>query len=127
MGASVSMAVGAAAAGLFPSVAVIGDSTFGHSGITPLLDAVKSNANVVIMILDNDTTAMTGMQDSQVQGRIEDICFGIGVAKEHIRVFNPLPAHFEENVKIIEEEIEFEGVSVIIPRRPCIHLFKKRH
>jgi indolepyruvate ferredoxin oxidoreductase alpha subunit len=126
MGASVSMAVGAATAGFFPSIAVIGDSTFGHSGMTGLLDAVDKKANVVIMILDNDTTAMTGMQDSVVTGRIESICEGIGVKKDHIRVINPLSRHHDENVKVIKEEIAYDGVSVIIPRRPCIQVYVKR-
>lgn len=126
MGASVTMAVGAAEAGLFPAVAVIGDSTFGHSGITGLLDAVKKQSNVVIFILDNDTVAMTGMQVSQVTGRIEDICQGLGVEKEHIRVINPLSRLLEENVKVIQEEIDYQGVSIIIPRRPCIHVYAKK-
>ena len=126
MGASISMAIGAADAGWFPAVAAIGDSTFGHSGITPLLDAVLCKANVVIIILDNDITAMTGMQDSQVNGRIEQICMGIGVEKEHIRVINPLSRHHEENVKVFKEEIAYNGVSVVIPRRPCIHVFNKK-
>jgi len=126
MGASVSMAVGAADAGLFPAVAVIGDSTFGHSGMTGLLDAVKQKSNIVVMILDNDTTAMTGMQDSQVNGSIESICEGIGVEKEHIRIITPLKKFHEENVKVIQEEIDYNGVSVIIPRRPCIHVYSKR-
>ncbi|MDY6915175.1 MAG: thiamine pyrophosphate-dependent enzyme [Candidatus Cloacimonadota bacterium] len=126
MGASVSMAVGAATAGFFPSIGVIGDSTFGHSGMTGLLDAVDKNANVVIIILDNDTTAMTGMQDSVITGRIERICEGIGVEKDHIRVLNPLSRHHEENVKVIKEEIAYDGVSVVIPRRPCIHVYAKK-
>jgi indolepyruvate ferredoxin oxidoreductase alpha subunit len=126
MGASVSMAVGAADAGYFPSIAAIGDSTFGHSGITPLLDAVLSKSNIVVIILDNDITAMTGMQDSQVTGRIEQICMGVGVEKEHIRVINPLSRNFEENVKVFKEEIAYNGVSVVIPRRPCIHVYNKK-
>ena len=126
MGASITMAIGAADAGLFPAFAVIGDSTFGHSGITGLLDAVYKQANVVVVILDNDTTAMTGMQDSSVTGRLEKICEGIGVEKEHIRVINPLSRLHDENVKVIEEEIGYEGVSVIIPRRPCIHVYSKK-
>ncbi|MCD4796730.1 MAG: indolepyruvate ferredoxin oxidoreductase [Candidatus Cloacimonetes bacterium] len=126
MGASISMAIGAADAGLFPAIATIGDSTFGHSGMTPLLDAVICKSNIVVIILDNDITAMTGMQESQVNGRIENICIGVGVEKEHIRVINPLPKNHEDNVKIIQEEINYNGVSVIIPRRPCIHVLKKR-
>ncbi len=126
MGASITMAIGAADAGFFPSIATIGDSTFGHSGITGLLDAVTQKSNVVIIILDNDITAMTGMQDSQVNGRIEQICEGIGVEKEHIRVINPLSKHHEENVRIYKEEIAYNGVSVVIPRRPCIHVYSKK-
>jgi len=126
MGASISMAVGAADAGFFPSVAAIGDSTFGHSGMTPLLDAVISKSNIVVVIMDNDITAMTGMQDSQVNGRIEEICIGVGVEKEHIRVINPLSKHHEENVKVFKEEIAYNGVSVVIPRRPCIHVYAKK-
>ena len=64
MGASITMAKGAADGGLFPAVAVIGDSTFTHSGMTGLLDCVNENANVTIVISDNETTAMTGGQDS---------------------------------------------------------------
>jgi len=120
------MAIGAAEAGLFPAVAAIGDSTFGHSGITGLLDAVEKKSNVVIVIMDNDTTAMTGMQDSQVNGRIEKICEGIGVEPDHIRVVNPLSRLHEENVKILQEEIDYNGVSIIIPRRPCIHVYSKK-
>jgi indolepyruvate ferredoxin oxidoreductase alpha subunit len=126
MGASVTMAVGAAEAGLFPAVGVIGDSTFGHSGLTGLLDGVYRNSNVVIVILDNDTTAMTGMQDSVVTDRIEDVCSGIGVPSEHIRLLNPLSRNHEENVKIINEELAYDGVSVIISRRPCIHVYAKK-
>ncbi len=126
MGASVSMAVGAAQAGFFPAIAAIGDSTFGHSGMTPLLDAVYKKSNIVVVIMDNDITAMTGMQDSQVNGRIEQICMGLGVEEEHIRVINPLSRLHDENVKVFKEEIAYNGVSVIIPRRPCIHVYNKK-
>ncbi|MDR2120024.1 MAG: indolepyruvate ferredoxin oxidoreductase [Tannerella sp.] len=120
MGASITMAKGAAEAGVFPSVAVIGDSTFTHSGMTGLLDCVNENSNVTIIISDNETTAMTGGQDSAGTGRLESICEGIGVAKAHLRVFVPLAKHFEEMKTIIREEIEYRGVSVLIPRRECI-------
>jgi|SRR5690554_1080610 len=126
MGASVTMAIGAADAGLFPSIAVIGDSTFTHSGITGLLDAVNAKSNIVIMILDNNTTAMTGGQDSPGAGKLEEICKGIGVEEEHIRVAVPLTRNHEELVKIIKEEIAYEGVSVIIPRRECIQTLSKK-
>jgi len=126
MGASVTMARGAADAGLFPSVAVIGDSTFAHSGITGLLDCVNNNTNVVIIISDNETTGMTGGQDSAGTGRLESICLGIGVEPEHLRVCVPLRKNFEEMKKMIREEIEYKGVSVIIPRRECIQTHAKK-
>ena len=120
MGASITMAKGAADAELRPTVAVIGDSTFTHSGMTGLLDCCVDNVPVTIMILDNGITGMTGSQKSSATGRIESICQGIGVAPEHIRVINPLPSKLEENVRVIKEELEYQGVSVIIPRRECI-------
>ncbi|MCK9330772.1 MAG: thiamine pyrophosphate-dependent enzyme [Candidatus Cloacimonetes bacterium] len=127
MGASITMAKGAADAGLFPSIAVIGDSTFTHSGITGLLDCVNENTNVVVVIVDNETTAMTGGQDSAGHGKIEKICVGLGVDPEHIRVCLPLKRNHEELVKIFNEEINFKGVSVIIPRRECIQTLKKKN
>jgi indolepyruvate ferredoxin oxidoreductase, alpha subunit len=126
MGASITMAKGAADAGLRPAVAVIGDSTFTHSGITGLLDAVNDNSSITIIILDNATTGMTGGQPSSAFGKIEDICRGIGVKEEHIRILKPLAKNHEENTRIIEEELEYEGVSVIIPRRECIQTLNKR-
>ena len=63
MGASVTMSTGAAHSGVWPSVAVIGDSTFTHSGMTGLLDAVNSNADITLCISDNLTTGMTGGPD----------------------------------------------------------------
>jgi indolepyruvate ferredoxin oxidoreductase alpha subunit len=126
MGASVSMANGAAAAGVFPSFAVIGDSTFAHSGITPLIDAVDNNSNIVVIIVDNSITAMTGRQPSAMTGdRLVSLLEGVGVDPEHIRVINPLPQRHSETVKIFKEEIAYEGLSVIIPRRPCIQIRKK--
>ena len=76
MGASITMGQGAADAGLFPSIAVIGDSTFTHSGMTGLLDAVNDKSNITVVISDNLTTAMTGGQDSL--GKFEAICLGLG-------------------------------------------------
>ncbi|MDR0419179.1 MAG: indolepyruvate ferredoxin oxidoreductase [Prevotellaceae bacterium] len=125
MGASITMAKGAADAGLFPSIAVIGDSTFTHSGITGLLDAVNSKANVTVIISDNLTTAMTGGQDSAGTEKLEDICRGIGVKKEHVRVVIPISKNKKEIRDIIREEIDYEGVSVIIPRRECIQTLKR--
>jgi indolepyruvate ferredoxin oxidoreductase alpha subunit len=106
--------------GLVPAVAVIGDSTFTHSGITGLLDAVNSKSPITVLILDNGTTGMTGGQDSQATGKIEDICIGLGVEPEHVRVINPIKKYHEENVKVMKEEMDYNGVSVVIPRRECI-------
>lgn len=120
MGASITMAKGAADAGVRPAVAVIGDSTFTHSGMTALLDCVYENTPVTIIIADNSTTAMTGGQASHATGRLEEICIGLGVKPEHVRVLTPLPKFHEEMVKVIREELLYDGVSVIIPRRECI-------
>ena len=127
MGASITMAKGAADAGLWPAIAVIGDSTFTHSGITGLLDAVNAKANITIVISDNLTTAMTGGQDSAGTNRLESICRGVGVEPEHIRVVVPLPKNMEEIAAILREEINYRGVSVIIPRRECIQTLKRHH
>ncbi len=126
MGASITMAKGAADAGLVPAVAVIGDSTFTHSGMTGLLDAINDRSPITVLILDNGTTAMTGGQESMAFGRIEDICKGLGVEEEHIRVLKPMRKYHEENVAILKEELAYQGVSVIIPRRECIVAIDKR-
>jgi indolepyruvate ferredoxin oxidoreductase, alpha subunit len=120
MGASITMAIGAADAGLFPSVAVIGDSTFTHSGMTGLLDAVTKNSPATIIISDNSTTGMTGGQDSKATGRLEAICEGIGVARDHIRMISPLRKNHDENIGVITDELQYRGVSVIIASRECI-------
>lgn len=126
MGASVTMAIGAADAGLFPSVAVIGDSTFTHSGMTGLLDAVNKQSPVTIIISDNSTTGMTGGQKSQATGRLEQICMGIGVDPVHLITIVPLRKNHEENIRIISSELSFRGVSVIIASRECIQTATRR-
>ncbi len=126
MGASITMAVGAADAGLVPAVAVIGDSTFTHSGMTGLLDAVIKNSPIVVIISDNSTTGMTGGQDSSALGRIVDICKGIGVDPDHIRLMNPLKKYHEENTAVLKEELAYNGLSVIIPQRECIQTATRR-
>ncbi len=126
MGASITMAKGASDAGVYPAVSVIGDSTFTHSGMTGLLDCVNENTNITIIISDNETTAMTGGQYSAGTGRLEAICAGIGVAPEHIRVMIPLKKNYEEMKEIIREEINYHGVSVIIPRRECIQTLTRK-
>ena len=69
---------------------------------------------------------MTGGQDSAGTGRIEAICTGIGVDPAHIRVVTPLKKNYEEMKQIIREEIEYRGVSVIIPRRECIQTLARK-
>lgn len=125
MGASITMAKGAADGGLFPAIAVIGDSTFTHSGITGLLDAVNSKVNITVVISDNLTTAMTGGQDSAGTGKLEAICWGVGVEREHVRVVVPMAKNYDEIRRVLREEIEYPGVSVIIPRRECIQTLKR--
>ncbi|MBR1996054.1 MAG: indolepyruvate ferredoxin oxidoreductase [Paludibacteraceae bacterium] len=125
MGASITMAKGAADAGQFPSFAVIGDSTFTHSGMTGLLDCVNSRANVVVLISDNLTTGMTGGQDSAGTGRLEAICLGLGVEPEHVRVVVPLPKNMEEIKQVLREEVAYNGTSVVIARRECIQTLKR--
>lgn len=127
MGASITMAKGAADAGVHPSVAVIGDSTFTHSGMTGLLDAVNERSNITVIISDNLTTGMTGGQDSAGTGRLEQICAGIGVDPAHIRVVVPLPKNRDQMKAMLREEIAYDGVSVIIPRRECIQTAKRHN
>ena len=103
-----------------PSVAVIGDSTFTHSGMTALLDCVYENTPVTVIISDNSTTAMTGGQASHATGKLEEICIGLGVKPEHVKVMTPLPKYHDEMVRVLREELLYEGISVIIPRRECI-------
>lgn len=125
MGASVTMALGAAISGVWPAVAVIGDSTFTHSGMTGLLDCVNAGASVTICISDNLTTGMTGGQDSAGTGKLEEICKGLGVEPGHIRTIIPLPKNYPDMEKVIDEELNYSGVSVIICRRECIQTAKR--
>jgi indolepyruvate ferredoxin oxidoreductase alpha subunit len=126
MGASITMAIGAAEAGLVPAVAAIGDSTFTHSGMTGLLDAVNRKAPITVLIMDNSTTGMTGGQDSSALGKVAEICRGVGVEEDHIRLIKPLRRQHDENVKIFKEELAYDGVSVIIALRECIQTQARR-
>ncbi|MBQ7511970.1 MAG: indolepyruvate ferredoxin oxidoreductase [Prevotella sp.] len=125
MGASITMAKGASDAGQWPALAIIGDSTFTHSGMTGLLDAVNENADITVIISDNLTTAMTGGQDSAGTNKFEAICRGLGVSEEHLKVVVPLPKNMEEIKQAIREEINYHGVSVIIPRRECMQTLQR--
>ena len=126
MGASITMAKGASDAGIWPAIAVIGDSTFTHSGMTGLLDAINDRANITVIISDNLTTGMTGGQDSQGTNRFEQICLGLGVEPEHLHVVVPLPKNMDEIRKVLRDEVNYKGVSVIIPRRECIQTHARK-
>lgn len=125
MGASVTMAKGAADAGVFPSIGIIGDSTFTHSGMTGLLDAINENTNMVLIISDNLTTGMTGGQDSQGTGKLEDICMGLGASPEHVRTIDALPKLHEDIKQLFLDEINYPGLSVVIVRRECIQTARR--
>ena len=114
-------------------VAVLGDSTFFHSGITGLVNAVYNKGHLNLVILDNFTTAMTGHQPHPGTGRLaaggpgkrvapEDIARGCGV--EMVKVVNPNDLRATESA--LREAIAFEGVAVLIFRRPCALLVKPR-
>ena len=125
MGASITMAKGAADAGQWPAVAIIGDSTFTHSGMTGLLDAINENADITVIISDNLTTGMTGGQDSAGTNKFEAICRGLGLSDEHLKVVVPLPKNMPEITQIIRDEINYHGTSVIIPRRECMQTLQR--
>jgi len=126
MGASITMAKGAADAGIHPAIAIIGDSTFTHSGMTGLLDAVIEDTSITVVISDNSTIAMTGAQDSAASGRIVEICKGIGVDEDHLILITPLHKNLQKNIDLIRDEINHKGVSVIIAQRPCVQLPKEK-
>ena len=122
MGASIGMAKGAADAGLQPAVAVIGDSTFLHSGVTPLMDAVAADTDMTLIILDNETTAMTGGQPTI----LPRVAARAARARPRRRP-GALPRDRRRTARtprrtreIIRREIEHPGLSVIIAVRECI-------
>jgi indolepyruvate ferredoxin oxidoreductase alpha subunit len=108
------------------SVAVIGDSTFMHSGITGLIDMVYNRGTSTVIVLDNSITGMTGHQQNPTTGydihgvaapavSIEKLCEAIGVNR--VRIVDP--NNLKEFEKTVREELAAEEVSVIISRRPC--------
>ena len=135
MGASVGMAHGfEKARGREQSkktVAVIGDSTFVHSGITGLINAVYNKSNITVIILDNSTTGMTGHQENPATGKtirretthkldLYDLCLACGA--DSVRVTDAYDLAYSE--KVLREELAKDGVSVIIAQRPCALLDK---
>lgn len=125
MGASITMAKGASEAGVHPAVAIIGDSTFTHSGLSGLLDAVNEDSDILIIISDNLTTGMTGGQDSQGTGKIEEICLGIGVKPEQLHTIDSLPKNHDEMVELFKKAIDHKGLSVVVSRRECIQTARR--
>lgn len=134
MGASVGMAFGAEKANgkefSRHAVGVIGDSTFVHSGITPLIDAVYNGATITLIIMDNRTTAMTGHQNNPANGfniygevapelDLVKLCEAVGA---HVECCDPTDLKAFEAV--VKQETAREAVSVIIAKRPCALLKK---
>lgn len=116
------------------SVAVIGDSTFMHSGITGLINVAYNGSNSTVLILDNSITGMTGHQHNPTTGfnlkgdpaakvNIEDLCKSIGIKR--VRVVDPY--NMKETEDAIKEELEVSEPSVIIARRPCALLKSIKH
>ena len=122
MGASITMAKGAADSGMENAIAIIGDSTFTHSGMTGLLDAVYENTPITVIISDNSAVAMTGAQDSSALGRIKNICLGIGVDPKHFITVVPLRKNHNEIVAVLRKELNYKGVSVILAQRACVRI-----
>ncbi|OGF01488.1 MAG: indolepyruvate ferredoxin oxidoreductase subunit alpha [Candidatus Edwardsbacteria bacterium RIFOXYD12_FULL_50_11] len=136
MGGSVTAAMGLEKA-LGPemaqkTVAVIGDSTFFHSGITGLVDMVYNNSQGTVIILDNRITAMTGHQENPGTGKtlqgqeapiveLEPLVRSCGV--KHVQIVDPL--NLKQTEAAIKEAISNPGVSVIIAKSPCILIEKK--
>jgi indolepyruvate ferredoxin oxidoreductase alpha subunit len=132
MGASISQAAGIAGQGVDRVASVIGDSTFLHSGIPALISAVYNKANILVLILDNSTTAMTGHQPTPLVGTnakgestgtlsLEELCRACGTASTSVTD----PFNKEETLRLINEKLNEPGVHVIISRRPCIFAIRK--
>jgi len=127
MGASIGKAAGIAKQGVKRTAAVIGDSTFIHSGITGLINAVYIRANITVFILDNSSTAMTGHQPTPLVGisakgekagkvDLEELCKACGV--DSVTVIDPY--NIDATEKVIREKLDAGGVNVVISRKPCI-------
>lgn len=125
MGASITMAKGASEAGVHPSVAVIGDSTFTHSGMAGLLDAINEDSNMLVIISDNLTTGMTGGQDSQGTGKLEDICLGLGLPADRLHTIDLLPKNYEDLKRLFKQALDSKGLHVIVSRRECIQTARR--
>ena len=93
--------------------------------MTGLLDAINEDTSMLVIISDNLTTGMTGGQDSQGTGKLEEICLGLGANPAHVRTIDSLPKNVEEMKQLFKEEIEHKGLSVVISRRECIQTARR--
>jgi indolepyruvate ferredoxin oxidoreductase alpha subunit len=129
MGSNAGTACGLSVATNQKIISFMGDSTFFHSGIPPIIDAVHHNHDVVITVLDNRTTAMTGHQPhpgTEYDGmgnpaksiRVEDVVKGCGV--EHVEVVNP--SVIRKTAEAFKRALDFKGPSVVVSKAPCILL-----
>jgi indolepyruvate ferredoxin oxidoreductase alpha subunit len=127
MGASIGMAKGAADAGMRPVLAVIGDSTFLHSGVTGLMDAAAHDTPMTVLILDNETVGMTGQQPTALpDSRLGPIIEGLGVDPDHLHLVPTHPKRTDEFAELLAAELAHEGLSVIVGVRECIVAARKR-
>ncbi len=134
MGASIGVAHGMNKAGFDGrAVATIGDSTFWHAGMPPLLNVIYNKSNTVTLIVDNETTAMTGHQNHPSTGRtlkgeetsrgdFEALARAMGY--EEVRTVDPL--NLEELEEALEASLKANKPAVLISRSPCIFLYKER-
>jgi len=91
------------------------------------LGASVHDAPMTVIILDNGTVAMTGAQQTLVNDEeLVRLVKGLGVPEQHIRTILPLPKNHEENVRIIADELDHRGLSVILARRECVQAVKKK-
>jgi indolepyruvate ferredoxin oxidoreductase alpha subunit len=126
MGASVGMAKGAADAGLPYSIAVIGDSTFIHSGITGLIDAAEADIPMTLVILDNSIVAMTGCQPTMIPSeKMRALILGCGVKPDHLLELEAKKQLIEQNAARLKAEVEHRGLSVVIFQRECLEALRK--
>jgi indolepyruvate ferredoxin oxidoreductase alpha subunit len=127
MGASVDMAKGAADAGLKYSIAVIGDSTFIHSGITGLIDAAADDIPMTLIILDNSIVAMTGCQPTMIPSEnLKSLILGCGVKPDHLLELEAKKQCIDENTALLKTEVECRGLSVVIFKRECLEAARKK-
>lgn len=139
MGAGISMAHGTAKAmeaaameDKRPVFAVIGDSTFFHSGMTSLLNVLYNRSNITVIILDNRITAMTGGQENPGTGKtlqnsdtpkVDILALVKAMGADRVREIDPFD--IEGTLSALKEEAAHQGPSVLITRRPCIQLTRQ--